>query len=135
MKGSIVPPAELNRRDGQVGPLRKLRGDQPAHERNVDVHHIGLHVSASHLTRLLVQLELAVPGNDTLNRFQIYLVFISTTRRGLSAAHFLLCDVSSRQCENKSPGLRPAAAPRVVSRSPWRTAGVPLPDRRILALL
>jgi len=38
VEGPVVLAAPGDRADGEIGPLRKLRGDQPAGERCVDLH-------------------------------------------------------------------------------------------------
>src|SRR5690349_8890614 len=48
MKGPVVPPVEFNWRDGKTRPLRKLRGDQPAHKRHVDTHTFGMPFTIRH---------------------------------------------------------------------------------------
>jgi NAD(P)-dependent dehydrogenase (short-subunit alcohol dehydrogenase family) len=44
----VVGPSGVDRRDGKVGPLRKLRHEQPAHESDVDVHLIDMHFASGH---------------------------------------------------------------------------------------
>src|SRR5215216_5351774 len=102
MKRPVVPAAELNWPDGKVSPLRKLHGDQPAHERCIDMGPIGLHVYSFPTPRFLVK----VPRKDTLNRFQNSLAFFSATRSGLSADHFLSV-LQNRLAPNPRSGHRP----------------------------
>jgi hypothetical protein len=44
----VVGPSGVDRLDGKVCPLRKLRREQPAHERDVDVHLVDMHFASGH---------------------------------------------------------------------------------------
>src|SRR5918997_1802832 len=64
VEGSVVPPVELNRLDGQVRPLRKLRSDQPSHEGRVDVNLVGTQVTIAHSETNLLALHIERPGGQ-----------------------------------------------------------------------
>src|SRR5207247_2401962 len=44
----VVGPEEGNGRDREAGPVRKLPGDQPSDEGDVDVHLVGVHPARGH---------------------------------------------------------------------------------------
>jgi hypothetical protein len=50
MEGPVVPPAEFDGPDRQGGPLRKLRRDQPAHQRSVYVLPVDRHAGRERLS-------------------------------------------------------------------------------------
>ena len=44
----VVGPSGVDRRDGKVCPLRELRGEQPAHKSDIDVHLVDMHFTSGH---------------------------------------------------------------------------------------
>ena len=44
----VVGPGRLDRRDGQVGPVRELRGQQPLHEGSVCGNFVDVHLASGH---------------------------------------------------------------------------------------
>lgn len=64
MKGPIIPPVYINRFDGQVGPSRKLRRDQPPHQRHIDSNHLELLISVSEHGNRALRLNSSGGPND-----------------------------------------------------------------------